>query len=106
MALDVNALLDLFTLRPCTDFVTLGVGGMSLSKSPVHVGNLMDTSLFSLSKLTQLPTVTFNISSSELNSNASISKPLHCALNKESNAVLGLDDGCKLHLMNACTALD
>ena len=28
VALDVDALLDLFTLRPCTDLATLGVGGM------------------------------------------------------------------------------
>ena len=32
VALDVDALLDLFTLRPCTDLATLGVAGMSLSK--------------------------------------------------------------------------
>ena len=51
VALDVDALLDLFTLRPCTDLATLGVAGMSLSKSPVHFGNLIDASLFSSSEL-------------------------------------------------------
>ena len=39
VALDVDVLFDLFTLRPCTDFISLGVGGMSLSKSSVRVGN-------------------------------------------------------------------
>ena len=52
VALDVDALLDLFTLRPCTDLVTLGVGGMSLLKLPVRAGNLIDASLFSSSELT------------------------------------------------------
>ena len=104
--LEVEALLDLFTLRPYKDLGTLGVGEMSLSKSPVRGGNGMETSLLSSSDVGTLCGFIFNKSSSELNSEPSVSKPFLSALNNESNAVLGLDFDCKCRLLNACTALD
>ena len=79
-ALEVEALLDLFTLRPYTDLGTLGVGEMSLSKSPVRGGNGMETSLLSSSDVGTLCGFIFNKSSSELNSEPSFSKPFLWAL--------------------------
>ena len=106
LALEVDALLDLFTLRPYTDLGTLGVGEMSLSKSPVRGGNGMETSLLSSSDVGTLCRFILNKSSSELNSEPSVSKPFLWALNNESNAVLDLDFRCKCCLLNTCTALD
>ena len=103
---EIDALLDLLTLRPCKDLGTLGVGEMSASKFPVRFGNGIDASLLSSSELASLGVFTFNKSSSELISDPSVNNPLRSALDKESSAVLVLVAGCLLRLANACTALD
>ena len=95
--------MDCLIFNPDLSLETLGVGVISLSKSPVRGGNLIETSLLSSSEVESTILCAFKVSSSELKSEPISKRPLRRALSKESRASLFVVAGLRCRLANSCT---